>query len=225
MFLHYIYSFSVFFIITQFSIYAEKHTVSSRNDITLRSYETAIREYIHGTPNQVTGEFKEWIDATLRYLNVDARILEIGSAFGRDAGYIESCGFKVECTDAVESFVQLLQQKGFSGSLFNVLTDDFSTTYDLIFANAVFLHFTQEELKAVMIKMKKGLSDKGILSFSLKIGEGEEWTTEKLNNPRYFCYWNTQLVLTLMNETGYEVLYAKENDRFLHIIACSKNKN
>lgn len=41
------------------------------------------------------------------------RKLEIGSAFGRDAGYLERKGHSVECTDATQAFVDLLNKANF----------------------------------------------------------------------------------------------------------------
>jgi GNAT superfamily N-acetyltransferase len=70
------------------------------NEVTLQSYESQINAYIEKTPPQVEGVFKRWIDATLTRVQQDAHIIEIGSAFGRDAAYIESKGFTVERTDA-----------------------------------------------------------------------------------------------------------------------------
>src|SRR6185295_18833198 len=152
----------------------------SSNDVTLQSYERAISEYISGTPHEVYGSVKSWIDATLKLLPEHARIIEIGSAFGRDANYIESHGFTVERTDATEGFISLLQAMGHTVRRFNVLKDEFAAHYDLVFANAVFLHFTQEEIATVLGKVHAGLNERGILAFSVKKGEGEGWSTVKI---------------------------------------------
>lgn len=198
--------------------YEEVELLSS-NALTLHSYESGVQEYINGTPTEVSGSIKEWIDATLAHLPTNAEILEIGSGFGRDANYIESYGFSVERTDAAEAFVTLLQEQGHPARRFNILTDPVHKQYGLIFANAVFLHFTPQELEVVLKKIHAALKDDGIIAFSVKKGEGEEWTTAKLGQPRYFYYWDQDKIESLLKRTGFELVRTSGDDRFLQIIA------
>ncbi len=194
----------------------------SSNAVTLESYELGVQEYIDGTSHEVSRSFKGWIDATLSYLPAHAQIIEIGSGFGRDARYIESLGFRVERTDAAEAFVSFLQGKGFAARTFNILTDAFDAQYDLLFANAVFLHFTPEELETVFAKVHTALNKDGILAFTVKRGEGQEWSNAKLGRPRYFCYWSENRILPLLERAGFEVIYLGGDEVFLQIIAKLK---
>lgn len=188
------------------------------NEVTLDSYNKRVQEYILGTPAVVSGSFKEWIDVILSCLSRDSKILEVGSGFGRDADYIESFGFKVERTDATESFVTFLREQGRFARRFNILTDPFEDQYDLIFANAVFLHFTPVELEIVLQKIHSSLKNNGILAFSVKKGEGEEWTSEKLGEPRYFCYWDRDRMIFLLKKVGLEIVHIHEDERYLQVI-------
>ncbi len=192
------------------------------NALTLQSYELGLNEYIAKTPDEVSGNLKVWIDQTLGLLSKQPRIIEIGSAFGRDSCYMETQGFQVQRTDATQGFVDLLQNKGYSALLFNILTDDFESTYDLIFANAVFLHFTPLEFQKVLKKVRAALSYDGILSFSVKRGEGEEWTSAKVGHPRYFCYWQPQSIQSLLESSGFDGLAMSENKEFLLLFVKRK---
>lgn len=192
------------------------------NALTLQSYELGVQEYIDGTAAVVSGSFKDWIDTVVASLPPNAEIMEIGSGFGRDANYIESFGFKVERTDATEAFVTFLQGQGHSARTFNILTDTFSSQYDLIFANAVFLHFTPQELEIVLQKTHDALRDGGMLAFSVKKGEGEEWTNAKLERPRYFCYWDQANLVSFLQKANFEVINISENERFLQVMAKPK---
>lgn len=192
------------------------------NNITLHSYEQGINQYISGTANETNGVVKDWIDQFLSLLPTNAQIIEIGSAFGRDAKYIESCGFSVDRTDATIGFVHLLQNEGHLVHKFNILTDDFSSPYDLVFANAVFLHFNHEELIGVLKKVEANLNSHGILAFSVKHGTGDEWTNEKVGNPRYFCYWQKETLQSLLESLNFEVVYLSQDDKFLQITARKK---
>lgn len=189
------------------------------NNITLQSYESNINAYVNGTPSVVSGVVKIWIDKTLSMIPDNAHIIEIGSAFGRDAHYIESHGFTVERTDATEGFVTLLQQQKYPAKILNILTDDFTQTYDLIFANAVFLHFTPAEFTSILNKIYNSLSPQGILSFSMKYGYGEEWSTEKLGSKRYFHYWQLNDLKDFISAAHLETLSIFQDQRFLYLIA------
>jgi hypothetical protein len=57
----------------------------------------------------------------LSYLPKTAAILELGSAHGRDADYIESLGYKIYRTDAVKAFVDYLQAKNHDASVLNAI--------------------------------------------------------------------------------------------------------
>ncbi len=208
---------------TPIQLHYEQVENLTSNELTLRSYELGIQEYITGTVANVSGNFKDWMDHTLTFLPSDARIIEIGSGFGRDAKYIESCGFNVERTDATASFVAFLQEQGYPAHQFNILTDAFSMQYDLVFANAVFLHFTPQELEKAFKKIHAALNNNGILAFSVKKGEGEEWTTAKLERPRYFCYWTSETLSQKLESTGFQIISISEDEKFIRIIANLSN--
>jgi hypothetical protein len=197
----------------------------SENGQTLQSYEAHVQEYVDGTPQEVSGGIKEWIHLMLEELPQDASIIEIGSAFGRDAHYIEEHGYTVERTDATHGFVELLQQKGFTARDFNLITDEFDKQYNVVFANAVLLHFTRDELGLSLDKVHKALLENGRFVFSLKQGEGEVWSEDKLGSPRFFCYWTEPGIRKVLEQAGFQSTtitnseFGNNNPKWLHIIA------
>lgn len=191
----------------------------SSNRITLNSYEEGIHEYIQGTAQETNGNIKKWIDHFLNLLSPNARIIEIGSAFGRDAQYIESYGYLVERTDAAQGFISFLNNQGYKATLFNILTDSFTAFYDLIFANAVFVHFNLTELLQVLTKIYKNLEHNGMLAFSLKHGKGEEWTKAKIGYPRYFCYYEKNNVMEILEKLNFKIIFIFEEEEFIQITA------
>lgn len=188
--------------------------VYSSNEITLRSYESGIQEYLNEADVSVS---EIWIDDTLSLLPPNARMIEIGSAFGRDAQYIESFGHSIERTDATASFVNFLQEQGYVARLFNILTDPFNAPYDLVFANSVFLHFTPQELEKVFEKIHATLNHNGVLAFSVKKGEGEEWLALGLGKPRYYCYWTADKLVEKLESAGFKVHSISEKQKLLVI--------
>jgi SAM-dependent methyltransferase len=177
--------------------------VTGANEKTLRSYDENVRAYVEGTAHQVGGPPRDWMDRALDGLAPNARIIEIGSAFGRDAAYLASKNFVVECTDAAPGFVEELRARGFRAKTFNVLTDAFDGAYDLILANAVLLHFDRDQTPGVLAKARAALNPGGRLAFSLKGGDGEGWSSAKLGAPRYFCYWRAEQLAPLLRAAGF----------------------
>lgn len=177
--------------------------MTEANAKTLASYNQHVPEYVAGTPNVVSGATKSWIDAALNGLPRDARLLEVGSGHGRDALYIQQQGYDVACTDATPAFVEHLRGLGLQAEHFNALTDAVPSAYDLILANAVLLHFTRAEFAMALAKMAGALEQDGRFAFTLKRGNGEEWSTAKLNAPRYFCYWEPEALPVLLAQAGF----------------------
>lgn len=131
------------------------------------------------------------------------RILEIGSGTGKDAKYIASKGYPIELTDASQGFIDHLRTKGFEPRLLNAIEDELGENYDMIFADAVFLHFTEPELRLVLNKVHEALKPTGRLAFTLKAGEGEESTIRKMDGPRYFHFWLEDEITQILQETGF----------------------
>lgn len=173
------------------------------NRKTIESYEAGINLYIQSTPDKRGGVVENWIDRSVENLKPNARILEIGSANGRDAKIIEEKGFYVVKTDATKGFVELLQEDDPNARMLNIITDTIDTTYDLIMANAVFLHFNNEEIQTATSKAFNALNPGGILSITLKKGEGEAWQDNKGMKPRFFNFWSEEEVKQLLTQSGF----------------------
>lgn len=196
----------------------------SSNSRTLESYNNHVPEYVDGTAQEVSGTVKEWLDATFSDVPKDASILEFGSAFGRDAAYLQEQGYQVACTDATLAFVDLLRQKGFNANELNAITDELPQDIDVVLANAVLLHFTRDETEAVTAKVHDALKPGGKFAFTLKQGEGEEWSEGKLGAPRFFVYWTGEQIRDVLARAGFEDVdvsanRSTKNATWLHIIA------
>lgn len=195
------------------------------NEITLQAYENGLDEYNAAAIPEVTGSVKDLVDAGLDMLPVGAKILELGSAHGRDAAYMEGRGFKVDRTDAAHSFVNFMNTQGYEARVLDALTDNYGGPYDMVYANAVLLHFTAEQIPQVLSRVYESLAEHGLFSFSVKIGEGEGWSDAKLKSPRFFSYWHEQPLKDLLVGNHFDVVFWEEgktghdNGDWFHIIA------
>ena len=184
------------------------------NQETLTVYQEYFDEYVDGTPQVTESPYKEWIDELLARVDTQTPILEIGSAFGRDADYIKNAGYaNITPTDAFDAAVASLKQRGFvNAHKLNLLTDDIEGRYGLVIAIAVFLHFTETEFVSVLRKLQGPLSEKGILGFTVKQGDGEEWSEHKMGAPRFFHYWQMEPLRRSVEDCGYAVLDIRNTD-------------
>ena len=177
--------------------------MSATSAETLSTYERHADGYAANSPQTVEGDLKSWIDGLLAFTPANARIFEIGSGTGKDADYIEDLGYKVERSDAAESFIAMQALRGKDVRHFNVLTDRFDDRYDLIYANAVLLHFTPSEVSRVFETVREGLNRSGRFAFTVKTGEGDELTDRKLGAKRYFHYWPQEAITQAVLQAGF----------------------
>lgn len=203
------------------------------NATTLESYQNAIHTYMAITPNnvkeayEVNGDWESFLDVVLKDLPLDATVFEIGSGAGRDARYMLEKGYNPIFSDATQAFVEHLNATAIKAIHYNLLTDDFVSSYDLIFANAVLLHFKRADVPLVINKIYNALTKNGRFAFSLKAGDGEEWATKKLGLPLFACYWQESDITKVLLDAGFAKINIKHvqseyNQRHWLQIICDK---
>ena len=178
------------------------------NKKTIESYEISINQYIQNTPNNRGATVEGWIDESIKDIILHSKILEIGSAYGRDAKYIEDKGFHVEKTDATQGFVDILVEKDPTSHSLNIVTDELTGTYDLVIANAVLLHLNNKETAEASKKIFNALNPHGTFALTLKQGEGDAWQTNKGMAARFFNYWRKEDIVELLAEIGFTNIHA-----------------
>jgi hypothetical protein len=73
------------------------------------------------------------------------------------------------------------------------------------------LHATKEDFKNALINLSKLLKSGGVFSFTLKKGEGNEISEDKVGGPRFFQYYSKEEVEDILNKIGlYEVIDFEE---------------
>lgn len=178
--------------------------MSSSNDQTLKTYNQNISLYVANSPPDLSNEFRAWFDKKFLGHKTSIKILEVGSGRGIAARYIESKGYKVDRTDASQEFVNLMKLEGEDAKLLSILTDNIVAHYDVVLAEAVFLHFTTTELTVVLKKIFDSLTDGGLLIFTLKKGSGSKIEREKMNGPRFFQYWQEKSITDVLTRLKYD---------------------
>ncbi len=195
----------------------------SNSDLTIQTYRENFDKYVARTGTEPRGEFKELLDTFASYLPKMGSIFEIGSASGRDARYLTAMGFSVTCTDVIPEALQRLSEHGFETAEFDFRNDpkpEWIGNFDGVFANASLLHAPQPIFENALKNVALKLRPNGVFGFSLKAGEGEEITSEKMDAPRYFKYHSEPEIRGILTGLSFEIIslsYA-EQGKWLHVI-------
>jgi len=194
---------------------------SDTGDRTLRAYERGADRYLATTSTRPS----PLVERLAARLPTGAEILELGSGPGRDASALESRGFRVHRTDGSDSFVRLLRAAGHPARRLDVRAADYDVRVDAVFASAVLLHVARDEMEKVLATARSATRSGGLLAADLKRGEGEAWSTAKLDDARHFTYWTEEPLREVLVRAAWTPLIVEETtppgaaERWITIIA------
>lgn len=171
-------------------------------DPTLQAYEAAAELYRERSA-PAGPDLLDLLDRLVALAGQGAHVLEIGSGPGKDAAVLEERGLRVSRTDATHAFVAMMRADGFDARVLDVRTDDLGGPYDAVLADAVLLHLSREEFA---VALRKARAAAGLLAFTVKEGDGDAWTTAKLDLPRHFTYWREGPLRDVLASTGWRPL-------------------
>jgi SAM-dependent methyltransferase len=198
-------------------------------DKTIETYRDNFDKYVERTPAELGDEAKGWMDSFASYVPDGGTILEIGSASGRDARYFTAKGLKVVCTDVIPGALQKLSDEGFETAEFDFRDKpkpEWMGRFDGFFANAVLLHAPPDVFESALKNIAGILKENGVAAFSLKTGEGEEITSEKMDAPRYFKYYNQEGLRTILDKLPFEIidLSHADQEKWIHVIVKNQKQ-
>ncbi len=171
---------------------------------TLAAYERAAdvyaRDYRPPSPDYV-----DFLEDFVDWVGPEAGVLEIGSGTGHDADLLEARGVEVHRSDAAPAFVRAMRARGFHASTIDVLSDDLGGPWDGIYANAVLLHLSPDDLRVALARMAAAVAPGGGLAFTLVEGDGEAWDS-RLGAPRHFTYWREAPLLEAIAASPWDLV-------------------
>ena len=149
-------------------------------------------------------------------------VIEVVSGPGRNADHLESRGLSVQRTDATAAFVDRLRADDHDVRPLDVRTDPLDVRtdplggpYDAVFAQAVLRHLSREQLAAfagrALAAVRRGgvlaaVRLGGVLAATVKEEDGEAWTTDKLDAPRWFTYLLAPALRVVFEASGWSVI-------------------
>lgn len=118
-------------------------------------------------------EYSPALAKFLALLPRGSRVLDLGCGDGRDAAFMESCGFDVDATDGVPRMVELATARlGRPARLMEFSALKAEAEYDAIWAHASLLHVAEHELPDIVQNIHRALKP-GAWHFScFKGGDG-----------------------------------------------------
>jgi 2-polyprenyl-3-methyl-5-hydroxy-6-metoxy-1,4-benzoquinol methylase len=178
-------------------------TQPDANAETLHTYEQAAALYRERTVRS-DDEAGDLVTLVAAHAPAGAAVLEVGSGPGHDADRLEALGCAVRRTDAARSFVELQRADGHQIDVLDVRTDDLGGPYDVVFAQAVLLHIDRAELPGVLARVLAAVRPGGLLALTLKEGDGEGWSSHKVELPRHFTYWRAEPLRDALVRAGWQ---------------------
>lgn len=194
---------------------------SKSNTFNQKQYQENAQAYLNSNVTAAIGggnpELRVAFLATV--LPSGRRVLEIGSGGGNDALALQKAGYDVLASDFVQSFVDTLKTQGLNALYLDAKNDPIPSGFDAVYANAVFVHFSPEEVRLFLKKAKISLQNEKILFISVLKGEGSERSARGRGFERDFHYYTLTSLTLLMNEEGFDLIAAKDdNDKWLQAI-------
>lgn len=198
--------------------------MSIQNKKTLDAYQKAARGYLNSTKlandmykenaERAKKELHDFINRTFKDLPKGSKVLEVGSADGENAKYIQKLGFDVTPSDIAGDFLNAIKRNGLSPIKFNLLEDDFKDMYQAIFCWRVFVHFTKQDSLKALKRSYEALNNNGIFILSVINRECKNTDNEWMDFPdiyhlgveRYFNYYSKEDMDKIISKTKFKVL-------------------
>lgn len=163
--------------------------------------------------NRKREKLQNFLKSSFQTLHKNAKILEICSANGENAKYIESLGYNVTASDIADDFIRASKNNGLTTIKFNILEDDFKEKYSGILAWRVFVHFTEEDIFETLKISYDNLENNGIFIFNVINRETRNIDNEWVDFPneyhmgaeRYYQYFNQKNLDDIISQTKFQI--------------------
>lgn len=180
----------------------------------LRSNELALQKYKDASI-KAKKELQIFIKETFKIIPKGSKVLEIGSADGENAKFIQELGYDVTASDIAGDFLNAIKENGLNPIKFNLLTDDFKDIYSAIFCWRVFVHFTKQDSLNALKRSYDALNNNGIFVLSVINKEcknvDNEWVdfpdVYHLGKTRFFNYYSKDDMDKIIEKTKFKTLH------------------
>lgn len=165
----------------------------------------------------------EWmqnsIDKFISLLKPGGSILDVGCGSGDKSLYMIQKGLKVTGVDFSEEMIKIAKKEVPDGDFFVIdieQLDSLKERYDGIFARAVLLHFSKQQIPGILKKLINHLNFGGFLYVAVKEkreGEKDEEMVREndysVDINRFFSYFTTPELEKLLIDAGLKICFSE----------------
>ena len=172
----------------------------------IKTYKELGAKYLGNLSEGTPVEIYDFMDL----LPKGGKVLDVGCAGGRDSKLFVERGFEVVGIDMVEEFLsearRLVPGATFMKSDARDLLFE-NESFDAIYANAVLLHFTKNDVGKALTEFYRVLNRGGFVHVRVKEGEETKAVIDALSEgkKREFTFFNQEEIRELFEEAGFEV--------------------
>jgi SAM-dependent methyltransferase len=181
--------------------------------VTRDFYETNAERYASTTSGMLD---LEWLERFSALLPKEARILDVGSAGGRDSAWLAERGFQVTGIDIAPTFVDMAK-RSVPAAEFRVMSitalDFPDESFAGVWCSCVLIHLTKEGAARALREIRRVLSPKGPLFILVKAGlsEGFEGDPRYNDMKKYSSYYSEEELRGLLD--GFDVVTVHSVDK------------
>ena len=222
--------------------------MSKENKKTLEAYQKVAKNYLNNESlvslkypeavSRVSKETRTFIKETFKNVPKGSKVLEVGSANGHKAKFIQELGFNVTASDVADDFLNAIRDNGLEPVKFNLLEDDFIDTYQAIFCWRVFVHFTKEDALKALNRSYEAINNNGLFIFSTISRDCKNVSNEWIDFPdeyhlgmeRYFNYYSKEEMDEIISKTKFKIYdfqktEAENGIKWLNYVLIKKEVN
>jgi SAM-dependent methyltransferase len=171
-------------------------------------YDTNAESYARTTAEMFD---LEWLDRFISHVRPGGRILDAGSAGGRDSSWFVARGFEVKGIDISPSLISIAMRAVPNAhfAVMDLTRLDFPDSYfDGIWCSCVLLHVPRSEAPATIRGMAEKLRPGGVIYILVKEGarEGLEEDARYNNGIKFSSYFEVQEIHQMLVDAGLEIV-------------------
>ena len=188
--------------------------MKSEGDFNQNQYNANYLQYLESNSEGKIGgtTVNERVQLFERFVPKGRKVFEIGSGGGDEAIKLQESGYKVLASDYVPKFVDILKQKGLNAIEFDAKQDPIPAGFNAVYANAVFVHFSPQELSDFLQRARQALIGEKTVFMSVIKGEGHERAARARGFERDFDYYSTEKLIDIVQKQGFDVLHTDDTD-------------
>lgn len=186
--------------------------MGSKTEKTVREYEEIAEEYTEEHVDDME-DIADILGYFIDHLEGD-KVLDVGCGPGRDARYFVEKGLDVTGIDLTSKFTEIASERVPKAEFLKMDMRDLEfskNTFDGIWVCASFFHVPKDEARETLKEFKGVLKPDGIISLSVKGGEGEKYlkTNKYGGEKRFFAFYKEEEIKEMARSCGFKIKKVK----------------